>query len=475
LLFYPKDSDILTHFDLDYQSTLAPFIHLFDQDDYCLLFDSCADLQTYDLNVQKHDLLMAKPLVMLEVDVELNFQRLALQSNGQYKTESPKTQSLDLELAQLSLKKSHENMLFDGGLAGALSYDFGAIKAGIELAQKSTQANQSSTLPTALMGQYAWALLSNHEEKTTTLIFNTACPDWLKNEITQIIQTFKPALKRKNAQPSILNDIHSQTQYQNKFQKIQDYIQSGDCYQINLTRCFQGPYTHESQATEDYLHLRQHSPTPFAGFVNAPNFKLLSLSPERFIRCQQGKLETRPIKGTRPRDKDPIQDERNKQRLLNSEKDRSENLMIVDLLRNDLGRLAQTGSVNVPELFSIETYPNVFHLVSSIEAQLKDNVTPIQALIDASPGGSITGAPKKRAMQIIEELEEYRRDYYCGSLFYAAANGNLDSSILIRTLLVQAKTITAYAGGGIVVDSTWQDELQESDDKIGNLLRGLSD
>lgn len=184
-------------------------------------------------------------------------------------------------------------------------------------------------------------------------------------------------------------------------------------------------------------------------------------------------METRPIKGTRPRASDPAQDQRNAQELLHSPKDRSENLMIVDLLRNDLGRTCEIGSVKVPELFSLESYPNVHHLVSSITGQLASDKDALDLIGDSFPGGSITGAPKIRAMQIIDELEPARRALYCGSLLYVDVRGEMDSSIAIRSLLIKDGQVSCWGGGAVVADSQWQAEYEESIAKVRVLMQTL--
>ncbi|WMR32327.1 anthranilate synthase component I family protein, partial [Metapseudomonas otitidis] len=200
---------------------------------------------------------------------------------------------------------------------------------------------------------------------------------------------------------------------------------------------------------------------------------IVSLSPERFIRLSQGQVETRPIKGTRPRGLTPDEDLAQADDLLGSPKDRAENLMIVDLLRNDLGRSCRIGSVRVPELFALESYPNVHHLVSAVRGELAEGKDALDLLAGSFPGGSITGAPKIRAMEIIDELEPTRRSIYCGSLLYLDVRGEMDSSIAIRTLLVKDGQASCWGGGGIVADSDWQAEYRESITKVQVLLRTL--
>ena len=263
----------------------------------------------------------------------------------------------------------------------------------------------------------------------------------------------------------------SAAQYRQAIEKIQAYIRAGDCYQVNFAQRFQAPW--QGDPWRAYLALRDACPTPFAGYLRLDRGALLSLSPERFIRVSRGQVETRPIKGTRPRGRNSEEDRALAEELLDSRKDRAENLMIVDLLRNDLGRSCRIGSVRVPELFALESYPNVHHLVSAVTGELAPGLDAFDLLAGSFPGGSITGAPKIRAMQIIDELEPTRRSIYCGSLLYIDSRGEMDSSICIRTLLLQDGQASCWGGGGIVMDSEWQAEYEESKTKVRVLLQTL--
>lgn len=262
-----------------------------------------------------------------------------------------------------------------------------------------------------------------------------------------------------------------QAGYTRRFERVQHYLHAGDCYQVNLAQRFSAACAGDPWRA--YERLTQALPAPMGGYFNGDDYQVLSLSPERFLSIRQGHITTHPIKGTRPRDADPERDRQQAEALRNSEKDRAENLMIVDLLRNDLGLSCQPGSIRVTDLFAIESYRNVHHLVSHIEGRLRPDVHPLQALLAAFPGGSITGAPKKRAMEIIAELEPDSRSFYCGSAFYCDVAGRLDSNILIRSLLCEGDRIHCWGGGGIVVDSTAAAEYQETLDKVGAILGTL--
>jgi para-aminobenzoate synthetase component 1 len=263
----------------------------------------------------------------------------------------------------------------------------------------------------------------------------------------------------------------SRREYVAAFERIQHYIREGDCYQVNLAQRFAAPC--RGNAWTLYQTLRQANPAPFSAFINGPQARILSSSPERFLRVLDGRVETKPIKGTRPRSADPLEDRRQEEALRHSEKDRAENLMIVDLLRNDIGKHCQPGSVRVPKLFDVESYATVHHLVSTVTGTLAPGHDAISLLRDSFPGGSITGAPKIRSMEIIEELEPNRRGVYCGAIGYLGFDGNMDTNIAIRTLVHSAGQVCFAAGGGIVTDSDAAEEYQESLDKAAALLRVL--
>ncbi|MFB4393534.1 MULTISPECIES: aminodeoxychorismate synthase component I [unclassified Pseudomonas] len=356
---------------------------------------------------------------------------------------------------------------FAGGLIGYLSYDFGR-----RLEQLPEHASDDLLLPDALLGLYAWALVSDHHLRTTQLVFHPSLPN---TERERLVQLFKTTHAEPHSHFALLAPMRGDlqpAQYQAAFDQVQRYIHAGDCYQINLTQRFRAPC--QGDPWHAYQALRQACPTPFSGFQQlADGSALLSFSPERFIQVSQGRVETRPIKGTRPRAADPAEDARNATELLASPKDRSENLMIVDLLRNDLGRSCEVGSVKVPELFSLESYPNVHHLVSSVTGQLAANKDALDLIAGSFPGGSITGAPKIRAMQIIDELEPTRRALYCGSLLYVDVRGEMDSSIAIRSLLVKDGQVCCWGGGAVVADSQWEAEYEESIAKVRVLMQTL--
>lgn len=261
----------------------------------------------------------------------------------------------------------------------------------------------------------------------------------------------------------------TKTVYSKAFQKIQDYIIAGDCYQINLTQEFNGRAQGSLLATAQAFWTLTEA--PYAGYLRIGDFELLSCSPELFIDFEtKRKIITKPIKGTMPRFTDPVLDEQSRQTLKASEKDQAENVMIVDLLRNDLSVYAETGSVKTPKLFSIESFNQVHHMVSEVEATLKADINPFEVLMSALPGGSITGAPKIRAMQIIEELEGAPRGAYCGSMGYFNFDGTGSWNILIRSIQKYQEDISLWAGGGITISSDCDAEYQECFDKVSAML-----
>jgi len=261
-------------------------------------------------------------------------------------------------------------------------------------------------------------------------------------------------------------------EYERAVGRIQAHIAAGDIYQANLSQRFEVSVA--GDPADLYLRLREANPAPFGAFLRYPDFTLVSASPERFLELRNGRVETLPIKGTRPRGKTPLDDRRLADELEASAKDRAEHLMIVDLERNDLGRVCRTGSVRVPERFRLEAHPTVWHLVSTVEGELAEGLDAVDLVRASFPGGSITGAPKLRAMEILEGLEPTRRGPYTGSIGYWGLDGNLDLSIVIRTAIVTGDRAYVQVGGGIVADSDPACEYQETLDKAAALVRAIA-
>ncbi|MBY0510364.1 MAG: aminodeoxychorismate synthase component I [Rhodospirillaceae bacterium] len=267
----------------------------------------------------------------------------------------------------------------------------------------------------------------------------------------------------------------ARTVYESTVARALEAIHAGDIYQANITQRFLAEISENTASYDLYLRLRAATPAPFAAFMNAgEGLHILSASPERFLKADAaGGVETRPIKGTRPRGHSEAEDRALAAELLASAKDRAENLMIVDLLRNDLARVCVPGSVNVPELCGLETFPAVHHLVSVVTGQLRPTATAVDLLRAAFPGGSVTGAPKIKAMEVIHDLEAGARGPYCGAVAWLGFDGAMDSSIVIRTLVRQGRRLVAQAGGGIVAESNPAREYEESVTKVKPLLSVL--
>lgn len=343
-----------------------------------------------------------------------------------------------------------ENIPFAGGALGCWGYD---------------QA--------ALVGIYDWALVLDHREKTARLVSHRRFP-----ETCALLAELLPLLRRGSMLPADDFRVHGKIScnftkqgYARAFDQVQRYLHSGDCYQVNLAQRFCAAAT--GDALHAYLALRKLSPAPYSAYLDLPGMQILCASPERFISIVGGEVETRPIKGTRPRHSDPVRDQELAAELAIHPKDRAENLMIVDLLRNDLGKICEAGTVRVPKLFEVESYAHVHHLVSTVQGSLAAGRDALDLLDAVFPGGSITGAPKLRAMQIIAELEPDARGVYCRAIGYVGFDGNMDSNIVIRTLVYRDGTICCWAGGGLVADSVCDAEYQETLDKAAAMLELL--
>lgn len=353
---------------------------------------------------------------------------------------------------------------FQGGAIGYWDYEFGGRYESLPTAR-----NQDITLPNMFVGIYDQFLLLDPVSNQVTFVSHRETAESTFNALQQLAKQ-QNSISNFKLQSEWQSNM-SLTDYQTKFNQIQAYLLAGDCYQINLAQRFSAKY--QGDEWQAYLKLRESNAAPFSSFIRLQEGAVLSVSPERFLQVQSGVVETKPIKGTRPRSTDAELDKQNANDLQNAEKDRAENLMIVDLLRNDLSKVAEPGSVSVPQLFAIESFPAVHHLVSTVTAKIRPPYTAIDLLRGAFPGGSITGAPKIRAMEIIHELEPDPRSVYCGAIGYIQPNGDMDTNITIRTLVCNQQTIYCWAGGGIVADSKCDEEYQETLDKVNRILPNL--
>ncbi|MCE9678754.1 aminodeoxychorismate synthase component I [Shewanella sp. AS1] len=454
---------------LDWNHTTTELFSHFAHLPWAMLLDS-ADAEHIDA---KYDIIVAMPVATLVTQGEQTT-LCHVKPDGYNEVEHSLDEPFILlkqAINQYFPKPIHCDLPFSGGALGAFSYDLGR-----RLESLPSSAAQDIGLPEMNIGLYLWALVFDNTLKQWSLVHY--CGDSaLKTQLDAIEQILATSKSLSNQSPFSLTrpwqaQIDKQ-QYTEKFNAVQAYLNSGDCYQINLTQRFEAEYSGDEW--QAYLKLRASNKAPFSAFIRLNEHALLSISPERFIQLRGDEIQTKPIKGTMARSLDPIQDGQAKQQLADSEKDRAENLMIVDLLRNDIGKVAQSGSVAVPKLFDIESFPAVHHLVSTVTARLDKQYHGCDLLRAAFPGGSITGAPKIRAMEIIEELEPSRRSLYCGSIGYLSQDGQMDTSITIRTLVAESPRLYCWAGGGIVADSQLDAEYQESYDKVSKILPILAE
>ncbi len=386
---------------------------------------------------------------------------------------------------------------FQGGAAGYLAYDWGRILEHLPAPRYDDLA-----LPDAVFGLYDWVLAWDHETSQAWLI-STGMPEApgprrdrrAEQRAAAVLDALAaPELPRQKTPTSTavaasrapshpvdvwkgrrpdLRSTFTHEGYLNAVARVREYIVAGDIFQANLSQRFEVPLVENPWVL--YQRLRARNAAPFAAYLNFPEVVVLSASPERFLRVDaNGHVETRPIKGTRPRGVGPEHDAALGQALTESAKDRAENLMIVDLMRNDLSRVCRPGTVRVSELFALEHYATVHHLVSTVVGDLAPGIDATGLLRAAFPGGSITGAPKLRAMEIIAELEPSQRGVYCGAIGYYSVTGTLDTSIAIRTAVAASGRVSFSAGGGIVADSDPEQEYLETLDKVRGLIEALA-
>jgi len=381
------------------------------------------------------------------------------------------------------LRQQGTTLLRDEQPLPAATDMFSAVDAALQEFQGSGPTAAISQLPfqggaigwfgyrdVAAVGIYLWAVVVDHHRQHTLLFALPQCDPGTLQQVLSCLDSAPVAVGSFSLTSALVSnfDAHS---YAAAFAQVQTYIHAGDCYQVNLAQRFSATWRGDPLAA--YLHLRKHIHSPFSAYLPHDRGAVMSFSPERFLQLRDGQVLTQPIKGTRRRSPDPEQDAALARELENSAKDRAENLMIVDLLRNDLGTLCDIGSVRVEKLFELRSFTNVHHLVSSVHGRLGPEHSALALLRNCFPGGSITGAPKRRAMQIIDELEPDARNVYCGSIGYIGFDRQMDTNIAIRTLQCEGDTIHCWGGGGIVADSECGAEYQEGIDKISNIIKLL--
>ena len=437
---------------------LALFSHFADQP-WAMLLDSASP----DHVNSRYDILVAEPVATLEAK---HGSCILTDDQGTHVYQQDPFTVLNCALKRYFPHGSDNGLPFTGGALGYFGYDLGRY---VEKLPATAQADIA--LPDMAVGLYNWALLLDKQQQKLwyTNYQGNAEAGWKKlyARLQQPHSSTAPFALTGTWQANM-----DKAAYTAKFQQIQQYLRSGDCYQINLTQRFSAGYTGDEW--QAYQLLRDKNAAPFSAFIRLPQGAVLSISPERFLQLHDNKVETKPIKGTRPRGICPMTDQVEAENLRSSTKDRAENVMIVDLLRNDLGKVCLPGSVEVPSLFAIESFPAVHHLVSTVCGTLSPQFSACDLLRGAFPGGSITGAPKVRAMQIIEQLEPQRRSVYCGAIGYINSQGDMDTNIAIRTLICSQEQIHCQAGGGIVADSDANSEYQETLDKVNKILPVLA-
>jgi para-aminobenzoate synthetase component 1 len=410
---------------------------------------------------ERFDILVADPYVTLRTRGAVT----EIAARGEAARESQRS-PFELVREQLGdIAAAPDGLPFSGGAVGYFGYDLGR-----RLERIPAIAAADIAMPDLAIGIYDWAIVVDHAARRTWLVGNgrdeRTFAEWPRL-VARVSAESPPPPAPFRVRTSPVSNFERGA-YAAAFHAVQEHIRRGDCYQVNLTQRFSAHA--DGDAWHAYVRLRDINPAPFAAYLDLPDGKVVCSSPERFLRLRDGRVETKPIKGTRPRSKDPARDRALAEELRASAKDRAENVMIVDLLRNDLGKCCVPGSVHVSKLFDIESFASVHQLVSTVEGRLAPGLHALDLMAACFPGGSITGAPKVAAMKIIEELEPQRRSVYCGSIGYIGFDGNMDSNIAIRTLVQQGGRVYTWAGGGVVADSNVDAEYQESLDKAAAML-----
>ena len=454
-------TDSLTILDLDSSLTVISALRRFADWPSLILFDSAAHFRERDA---RYSILTADPINTVRLDV-VNY-------GDQPFSELKEWQD---QLQEVSVGSA---VPFCGGIAGLMSYELGCAFERLPVT-----GNDEFRTPAMLAGLYDWAIVWDHIEQTVRLYvlhLPQGDADQRRKQVLQQLSSSasggeEPASVSSQSSelfPAVVSSFDRES-YLRAVERVIEYIRAGDIFQANLSQQLTTQWA--ASAVQLYEQVRQQNPAPFCGLLQADDFAVVSASPERFLKVDGGRLvETRPIKGTRRRQRSPIADLYAGNELTASEKDRAENVMIVDLLRNDLSRVCSAGSVRVTGLCELEVFETVQHLVSTVVGELSDGMDVWDLCAACFPGGSITGAPKIRAMEIIDELEPTARGSYCGSLFYLGPNGKFDSSILIRTFTLKNGRVQFPVGGGIVSDSSPVDEYNETLHKASGMLRSLS-
>ncbi len=443
--------------ELEYQPDTVERFRACSAEPWCVLLDSGHPGSRRG----RYDMFSASPYLTIETRGEIS--EITTRSTSECSYEEP----LELLRNGLGERVAKRNELpFEGGAIGYFGYDLGRRFERLpHLAQRDID------MPDMAVGFYDWVVVVDHQKRRAWLAGQgrdeRTCDLW--PDIVERVSTLPdaPATEPFRVVSPVVSNFDRET-YGDAFDRVQKHIRVGDCYQVNLAQRFSAEV--RGSSWNAYERLRELNPAPFAAYLSTPAGDVLSSSPERFLRVTGGQVETRPIKGTRPRVLSAQRDAELADELSNSSKDRAENVMIVDLLRNDLGKSCAPGTVVVDSICDVESYANVHHLVSTVRGTLAPDSHALDLLRGCFPGGSITGAPKVRAMEIIESLEPHRRGVYCGAIGYIGFDGEMDTNIAIRTLVRHENRIYAWAGGGIVADSDPEAEYQEGLAKVETQL-----
>ena len=428
---------------------------------YPFLLESAAEASSA---INRYSLLLSFPQQSLMLNEE------GLFDGSQQLDETDFLQRLDREWHQnwLSKERLDPEQPFNGGWFIYLSYELA------EQVEPSLRLPRSeSALPIAFAVRCPAAVVIDHERNQTTLVVEPDHPDAasMLQQMQEDIEQAAQQASQARALPEV-KAVHEDPDaiYLRSIDRIHNYLLSGDVFQVNLSRKWAIECAETPRASLLYRNLRKANPAPFAGLFQWHNHAVISSSPERLIQVCGREVQTRPIAGTRPR---KAYDEQERSALIGHPKERAEHIMLIDLERNDLGRVCEPGSVEVDELLGLESYSHVHHIVSNVRGRLRDTASPLDALRAVFPGGTITGCPKVRCMQIIAELEGVGRGPYTGAIGYLDRGGNMDMNILIRSLELQGNNIIFRAGAGIVADSIGEAELQETRAKATGLLKSL--
>lgn len=389
---------------------------------------------------------------------------------------------LQQQLKRFKMSRQINLPPFQGGAVGYFSYDL--LR---HLEKIPPHGSDPLLLPDMQIGFYDTVIAFDHQEKNVLIMSSGLSEEDIQGReqkaqanctfvLDRMAQDIQPNTEKvlKLPKEMIRSNFTADT-YAKSVQKIIDYIYAGDIFQANMSQCFSTQLPDDFTGLDLYLKLRRINPAPFAALLQYDDLTIISASPERFLTLQENEVETRPIKGTRARSADPEEDARLAKELLSSEKDRAENMMIVDLMRNDLSRVCDEHTVVVQQLCGLESFASVHHLVSVVKGRLRENTDAIDLLMATFPGGSITGAPKVRSMEIIAELEPTARGPYCGSIGYIGFDGSMDTSIVIRSFVKKGNKLTFQAGGGIIADSSPEEEYRETLTKAASLLKVLTE